>query len=202
MNDNTSISIVKAEPREVMNVAELADFLDLDRKTVYDYAGRGVIPHRRVGKRLLFSRAAVELALASVSPVYGCEQHPPSHRDAAAIMFANLMAMVGEEMLRLAKSCEAKDTAPGFTYAVRCGEFVKIGQAIDPAKRIRDLQAMNPNHLELIGLCHGLDSETDLHQFHADERIHGEWFLMDVNPLSFDGACWSCRGGLKPRRYR
>lgn len=36
-----------------------ARFLGVDRKTVYEYANRGVIPHRRLGKRLLFSRAAL-----------------------------------------------------------------------------------------------------------------------------------------------
>jgi len=44
---------------EVMDADELAVFLGVDRKTVYDYAGRGEIPHRRLGKRLLFSRSAI-----------------------------------------------------------------------------------------------------------------------------------------------
>jgi hypothetical protein len=47
--------------------ADEVDFLRLDRKTVYDYAGRGVIPCQRIGKRLLFSRAAIELWLRSCS---------------------------------------------------------------------------------------------------------------------------------------
>jgi excisionase family DNA binding protein len=42
-----------------MSVEECAAFLGVDRKTVYDYAGRGQIPHRRLGRRILFSRAAV-----------------------------------------------------------------------------------------------------------------------------------------------
>jgi excisionase family DNA binding protein len=52
---------------EVMSADEVADLLRLDRKTVYDYAGRGVIPCRRIGKRLLFSREALALWLASCS---------------------------------------------------------------------------------------------------------------------------------------
>jgi len=44
---------------EVMNADDLAAFLGVDRKTVYDYANRGHIPHQRLGKRLLFSRAAI-----------------------------------------------------------------------------------------------------------------------------------------------
>jgi excisionase family DNA binding protein len=45
--------------REVMDADQVAAFLGVDRKTVYDYAGRGEIPHRRLGKRLLFSRSAI-----------------------------------------------------------------------------------------------------------------------------------------------
>jgi excisionase family DNA binding protein len=51
--------------KEVLNADELAAFLGIDRKTVYDYAARGVIPHRRLGRRFLFSRAAVMSWLAA-----------------------------------------------------------------------------------------------------------------------------------------
>jgi len=44
---------------EVLNVDEVASLLGVNRKTVYDAAGRGQIPHRRLGKRILFSRAAL-----------------------------------------------------------------------------------------------------------------------------------------------
>src|SRR5689334_14701365 len=39
---------------EIMTADEVAAFLGVDRNTVYDYAGRGVIPHQRLGKRILF----------------------------------------------------------------------------------------------------------------------------------------------------
>ena len=42
-----------------MNADEVAAFLGVDRTTVYDFAGRGVIPHQRLGKRLLFRRGAL-----------------------------------------------------------------------------------------------------------------------------------------------
>ena len=45
--------------REGMTAEEVAIFLGLERKTVYDYANRGTIPHQRVGKRLVFSRRAL-----------------------------------------------------------------------------------------------------------------------------------------------
>jgi excisionase family DNA binding protein len=44
---------------EVLNVQQVAQLLGLNRNTVYDAANRGEIPHRRIGKRLLFSRSAV-----------------------------------------------------------------------------------------------------------------------------------------------
>ena len=48
-----------ASDRDVMTADEVAAFLGVDRNTVYDYAGRGVIPHQRLGKRILFRRGAL-----------------------------------------------------------------------------------------------------------------------------------------------
>lgn len=50
---------------EVMTVREVGAFLRLDRKTVYDAAARGELPARRVGRRVLISRAALDAWLAS-----------------------------------------------------------------------------------------------------------------------------------------
>lgn len=44
---------------DVLDADEVAAMLGLNRKTVYEAAGRGTIPHRRFGRRLLFSRQAV-----------------------------------------------------------------------------------------------------------------------------------------------
>ena len=46
-------------PSEIMTADEVAEFLGVDRNTVYDYAGRGLIPHQRLGKRILFARGAI-----------------------------------------------------------------------------------------------------------------------------------------------
>ena len=48
-----------APDAEVMCAEDVAAFLGVDRNTVYDYAGRGTIPCRRLGKRLLFHRPAL-----------------------------------------------------------------------------------------------------------------------------------------------
>jgi excisionase family DNA binding protein len=44
---------------EAISADEVAEILHLDRKTVYEYAARGKIPCRRLGKRFLFSRTRV-----------------------------------------------------------------------------------------------------------------------------------------------
>lgn len=53
------LAVPTEEDREVMTADEVAAFLGVDRNTVYDYAGRGVIPHQRLGKRILFRRGAL-----------------------------------------------------------------------------------------------------------------------------------------------
>lgn len=42
-----------------MCAEELARFLGVNRKTVYEYAARNVIPHQRLGRRIVFSREQV-----------------------------------------------------------------------------------------------------------------------------------------------
>jgi excisionase family DNA binding protein len=48
---------------ETMTADEVAAFLGVDRKTVYAAANRNEIPHRRLRKRILFSRPALTLWL-------------------------------------------------------------------------------------------------------------------------------------------
>ena len=63
--DGTDAALTPGHDPEVMDADEVAAFLGVDRNTVYDYAGRGEIPHRRLGKRLLFSRSALVAWLGS-----------------------------------------------------------------------------------------------------------------------------------------
>lgn len=48
-----------ASDQECMTANEVAAYLRVNRKTVYEYAGSGVIPCRRIGRRLVFSRSAI-----------------------------------------------------------------------------------------------------------------------------------------------
>lgn len=53
---------------ECMSAHELAAYLRVNRKTVYEYAARNVIPCRRLGRRLVFSRPAIVAWLARIPP--------------------------------------------------------------------------------------------------------------------------------------
>jgi excisionase family DNA binding protein len=52
---------------ECMTANELARYLRVNRKTVYEYAAQNIIPCRRLGRRLLFHRGAVTAWLARSS---------------------------------------------------------------------------------------------------------------------------------------
>jgi excisionase family DNA binding protein len=60
------LAVIEPE-RDVMTADEVAAFLGVDRNTVYDYANRGVIPHQRLGKRILFRRGALVTWLDSAT---------------------------------------------------------------------------------------------------------------------------------------
>jgi excisionase family DNA binding protein len=44
---------------DVLTVPQAAKLLGLGLNTIYEAAGRGEIPHRRIGRRILFSREAI-----------------------------------------------------------------------------------------------------------------------------------------------
>jgi excisionase family DNA binding protein len=49
---------------ECMKAREVATYLGVNRKTVYEYAARKVIPCQRLGRRFVFSRPALAAWLA------------------------------------------------------------------------------------------------------------------------------------------
>ena len=66
-NEASSVFVRAGNPHvehECMTAHELASWLRVNRKTVYEYAARNVIPCRRLGRRLVFSRRAVAAWLA------------------------------------------------------------------------------------------------------------------------------------------
>jgi len=53
---------------DVLTADEVARFLRLDRKTVYEAAATGRIPARRIGRRFLFYRPALVAWLGDARP--------------------------------------------------------------------------------------------------------------------------------------
>lgn len=84
----------------------------------------------------------------------------------------------------------------GFVYAVDDGSgLIKIGATDHIRTRLRALQLMNGHRVRLLGVSHDLYLEQVLHSRYAANRMHGEWFALDHNPLELrSGRCVSCRG--------
>lgn len=56
---------------------------------------------------------------------------------------------------------------------------VKIGCAYDPAQRLERMQGGSPCKLVLEALLKGsYAEERQIHKLFADERLHGEWFVI------------------------
>jgi len=53
---------------DVLTADDVAEILRVDRKTVYEFAGRGEIPCRRLGRRILFYRPALMAWLNDARP--------------------------------------------------------------------------------------------------------------------------------------
>lgn len=67
----------------------------------------------------------------------------------------------------------------GWIYAVQCAGYVKLGFSRTPAERVYDLQKLCPLHLQVLGVKPGdLVAESRLHRKFADNRRHGEWFVL------------------------
>ena len=56
--------MAKEEGSDVLCVDEVAQMLGLSRNSVYAAVGRGEIPARRVGRRVIFSKRAIQEWLA------------------------------------------------------------------------------------------------------------------------------------------
>jgi excisionase family DNA binding protein len=59
---------------EVLTADEVAALLRVNRKTIYEAAQRGEIPHRRLGRRLVFERGAVLAWLRQSTAIAGEHQ--------------------------------------------------------------------------------------------------------------------------------
>lgn len=76
----------------------------------------------------------------------------------------------------------------GFVYILKSGDHYKIGNAIDPVRRLKSLQAAWPEPMEIV---HKIESdrykyiERDLHRRFAGKRVRGEWFALSDEDLAY-----------------
>lgn len=79
---------------------------------------------------------------------------------------------------------DKNEVVPAFVYFVTDGEFVKIGVAEDPDKRIAGIQTGNPRKLEFLALipCESKKMahrvEYTLHQIYRRFKKNGEWYSI------------------------
>lgn len=60
MSDPTTFGPVIPPPEpDVLTVEQAAEFLQIGRRQMYEAIGRGEIPHRRIGRIIRLSRAAL-----------------------------------------------------------------------------------------------------------------------------------------------
>lgn len=89
--------------------------------------------------------------------------------------------MTEQEMEKLGREVEAfRASYAGSIYAVRAGDFVKIGFTKgDVYERIAKLQTGCPLTLQLIATGPGgRFMERGIHQLLKNYKAHGEWFHM------------------------
>jgi hypothetical protein len=63
-----------------------------------------------------------------------------------------------------------------YMIAQKGGPYVKIGAALNVAKRIRDLQMASPLELYVAMWIPNFDMERQLHKQFKIYKIRGEWF--------------------------
>lgn len=74
----------------------------------------------------------------------------------------------------------------GFVYFIACGDRVKIGYSVDPAKRLTKINADAPMSCELLGFVSATDfPEQELHDRFAAVRLHSEWFALTAEIKAF-----------------
>ena len=74
------------------------------------------------------------------------------------------------------QSCGYRD---GYAYVIRAGDTgpIKVGKAIDPEQRLRELQTGSWLELNLLHVLPGYSqTEAELHSKLRDSRLRGEWF--------------------------
>lgn len=67
-------------------------------------------------------------------------------------------------------------------YFITDGEYVKIGQSINPKNRLLSLRTANPRKLTLLTILKDIP-EPKTRSLFKDKHIHGEWFKFDTETI-------------------
>lgn len=68
--------------------------------------------------------------------------------------------------------------------------LVKVGSALDPVKRLKQIQTSCPDRLRLYGVAvGGFRGEQALHALFHAYRVRGEWFRLHPIRESVDKVC-------------
>ena len=97
-----------------------------------------------------------------------------------------------------------RENWPTFVYAIRCGEWIKIGVAHDIASRMGGMRVNCPYPLTLVGsrqfprAADALRVEAAIHRELAAQLHFGEWFKdAPADPVAVLMAAYA-REGLEP----
>ena len=165
-----------------MTADEGAALLGVDRNTVYDFASRGVIPHQRLGKRLLFRRGAV-VAWLDNGPL---ATHPA--RLLAASLFER--AATADAMRPLLAELSRDLTTIG-----KCDALVRDSDALLPLSDVveRHRFARRVRSLVNVGLTGLLDPGSDL-----SRRFRTVVASVTEEEKALDAATTAARGWRDP----
>jgi hypothetical protein len=65
-------------------------------------------------------------------------------------------------------------------YVIRCGDFIKIGHALTPERRLREMRIGCPYPMEMLHVVDGrIALEKELHRAFRLHRLRREWFKIE-----------------------
>lgn len=79
------------------------------------------------------------------------------------------------------------ENAAGYVYIIQCREFYKIGCALNPRSRLKDIQCSNPYPVRLVAALRVVDryrAESGLHRHFEAKRERGEWFRLTPQDIA------------------
>jgi hypothetical protein len=102
----------------------------------------------------------------------------------------------GEVVARMSGKRKPRGDFKTYFIQGQQGGNIKIGVALSPEDRLRDLQCGSPVPLVLLAFINS-NKESELHQLFAEDRAHGEWFRPSAQLLRFIGHPSNAQTRLK-----